>query len=171
MVAMTARSRLEWALRQNGSTVTAFLEHLAGEPVDAHERRHATIQAASPNSLFVDEGYPLLRRSALLRGRRSAQPYLYAESILVPSRLPNAVLWQLRSSMNPIGRILADEGIDFTRTPLPSPQRSPAIVSGNTPVPEEYLLARTHQVDIDGLTVMVIAEWFLLALEPFLAPG
>jgi hypothetical protein len=56
MVAMTTRSRLESALHQNGSTVTAFLEHLAGEPVDAHERCHATIQAVSPNALQVDEG-------------------------------------------------------------------------------------------------------------------
>jgi chorismate-pyruvate lyase len=72
--------------------------------------------------------------------------------------------------MNPIGRILADEGIDFTRTPLPAQQESSASVSGDTVAPEEYLLARRHRVDIDGLSVMVITEWFLPALEPFLVP-
>ena len=73
MVAVAARSRLELALGQTDKTVTAFLEQLVGEPVDAHELRHVMTQASTPNSLGVGEGHPLLQRSAVLRGggRRS----------------------------------------------------------------------------------------------------
>jgi len=38
MVAVAPRLRLESALGQTGTTVTAFLEQLVGEPVDAYER-------------------------------------------------------------------------------------------------------------------------------------
>ena len=78
------RLRLESALRQAGATVTAFLEELVGEPIDAHERRHFMIEAGTPNLLGVAVGHPLLRRSTILRGRRSAQSYVYAESLLDP---------------------------------------------------------------------------------------
>jgi chorismate-pyruvate lyase len=171
MVAVTARSRLELALGQTDKTVTAFLERLVGEPVDAHERRHVMTQASTPNSLGVGEGHPLLQRSAVLRGRRSAQPYMHAESLLVPSRLPAAFCRQLETSSDPIGRILAKEGMDFTRSALPRPDRCRSSVFGDARVPDEHLLDRTYRVDVDGVPIMVIAEWFLPALESFLGPS
>jgi len=41
------------------------------------------IKAGTPNFLGVGEGHPLLRRSTVLQGRRSALPYMHAESLLV----------------------------------------------------------------------------------------
>ena len=119
--AVATRSRLESALSQTGTTVTAFLEQLVGEPVDAHELRHVMIEARTPNLLGVGEGHPLLQRSSVLQGRRSQRPYVHAESLLVPSRLPAAFCRQLETSSDPIGRILAKEGIVFTRSQLPRP--------------------------------------------------
>ncbi|MGA2037385.1 MAG: chorismate pyruvate-lyase family protein [Acidimicrobiales bacterium] len=168
---MTTRSRLELALGQTERTITAFLEQLVGESVDAHERRHVMTQARTPNFLGVGEGHPLLQRSAVLRGRRSAQPYMHAESLLVPSRLPAAFCRRLETSNDPIGRILAKEGMGFTRSALPRPDRCRASIFSDARVPDEHLLARTYRVDVDGVPVMVISEWFLATLESFLRPS
>ncbi len=169
MAAMRPRSRLEQALQGTGTSVTAFLEQLVGEPVDAYELRQVMTQAGAPNALEVGEGHPVLQRSAVLRGRSSDQPYVYAESLLVPDRLPADFFRQLENSTDPIGRILAKEGIAFTRSALPwsVPSRSPVV--DDRPVPEEHLLARTYRVDVDGMPAMVIWEWFLPGLESFLA--
>jgi len=164
------RSHLELELGQTGKTVTAFLEQLVGEPVDAHERRHVMTRAVTPNFLDVGDGHPLLRRSAVLRGRRSAQPYVQVESLLVPSRLPADFCRHLKTSSDPIGRILTTEGVGFTRSSLPGPDRLRAFASGDAPAPKEHLLARRYRVDIGEVPVMVIAEWFLPALESFLMP-
>ena len=171
MVAVAPRLRLESALGQTGTTVTAFLEQLVGEPVDAYERRHVMIKAGTPNFLGVGEGHPLLRRSTVLQGRRSALPYMHAESLLVPSRLPAAFCLQLETTSDPIGRILAKEGIGFTRSPLPRPDRRHGSEFGDAPVPDEHLLARTYRIDVDGVPIMVIGEWFLPTLESFLGPS
>jgi hypothetical protein len=55
-------SVLELGLGRTAGTVTAFLEQLMGEPIEAHERRHTTIEVDSPNSLGVFPGFPLLKR-------------------------------------------------------------------------------------------------------------
>lgn len=161
MMGVTARSRLELALGQTGRTVTTYLEQLVGEPIDAHERHHATARAGTPNAFGVADGHPLLERTAVLRGRRTAQTYVRAESVLVPSRLPGDVCRQLERGSDPIGRILAREGIEFSRSPLDGTVGEAG--------PDDYLLARRYRVEMEGVSVMVIAEWFLPALEAFLA--
>ncbi len=162
-------SGLETALGRANGTVTAFLEHLVGEPIDAGERRQNTTTAEFSNSLRVAEGHPLIVRKAALQGRRSGQSYLYAETVLVPSRLPANVRQRLASSSDPIGRILEEEGITVTRKPLGGP------VPGSGPVSAEvgvavgnYLLARTYRIDAEGTPLMVITEWFLASLRGFL---
>ena len=166
--AVTLRSCLESAFSQGGTTVTAFLEQLAGEPVDVHVRHHAMIEASTPNFLGVEEGHPLLQRSAVLQGRSSMQPYAHVESLLVPSRLPAGFCRQLETGNDPIGRILCKDGIAFTRSELPDPDRSRALVLCGSPVPEDYLFARTYRIDVDGVAVILISEWFLRVLESFL---
>ncbi len=170
MVAMAMRSHLESALSETGRTVTSVLEELVGEPVDACERRHLTVTADTPNLFGVEKGHPLVQRSAVLQGRTSAQPFVNVETLLVPSRLPAAFYRRLETSADPIGRILAMEGIDFTRSQLPGPEATRPSAGGILAVPDDCLLARTYRLEIDGLAVMVISEWFLRSLEPFLSP-
>ena len=166
--AVTMRLHLESALSESGTTVTAFLEQLVGERVDAHDRRHLTIPAGTPNLLGVEKGHPLLQRSTVLRGRVSEQPYVRAESLLVPSRLPAGFCRQLETSSDPIGRILAREGIGFTRSQLPGPDRPMTCARDELPESEDYLLVRRYRVEINEVVVMVISEWFLHTLERFL---
>ena len=168
MVAVTMRVRLESALSETGTTVTAFLEALVGEPIDAHQRRHGTVVAGTANLLGVEAGHLLVERSAVLQGRRSAQTFVNAETLLVPSRLPTAFCRRLWTSADPIGRIMAEEGIDFTRSRPWSPEGRRPTASDGFEAPDEYLLARTYLIEIDGSPVMEITEWFLPSLELFL---
>jgi chorismate-pyruvate lyase len=162
-------SSLESALRRAGGTVTAFLEHLVGEPIDAGERRQQTTKAGFPNSLRVGEGHPLIFRTATLQGRTSGRSYLYAETVLVPSRLPATCRQRLESSSDPIGRILEEEGITITREPLEEPEPGSAPVSPEAGIAVgDYLLKRTYRIDAEGTPLMVITEWFLTSLRGFL---
>lgn len=168
MVTVATSSDLEVALDLAGGTVTAFLEQLVGEPIDAHERHHEMTQAGNPNRLGVGPGCQLLKRTVVLRGRRSAKRYLYAESLLAPGRLPAAFLRRLENSVDPIGRILTEEGIPFTRVALPRPNRLQASGHGDAPpAPDDCPLVRAYRIDVAGVPVMAISEWFLSTLQSF----
>jgi chorismate-pyruvate lyase len=122
--------------------------------------------SGSTGYLGVGKGRHLLRRTVVLRGRRSAKPYLYAESLLVPGRLPDVFFRRLETTVDPIGRILAEEGIAFTRIPLPGPDKRKLAVDGDAcPPPDGCPLARAYRVDVAGVPVMVITEWFLSAVQ------
>jgi chorismate-pyruvate lyase len=167
---MANLSGLESALHRAGGTVTAFLEHLVGEPIDACERRQQATKAASPNSLRVAEGHPLIFRTATLQGRTSGRSYVYAETVLVPSRLPANCRQRLESSSDPIGRILEEEGITITRELLGRPESGSAPVSAKVDIAVgDCLLARTYRIDAAGTPLMVITEWFLPSLRGFLS--
>jgi len=149
-------------------TVTALVEALTGEPIDAHDRQHSSTHARAGNLLGVRAGDVLLRRCAVLRGRNTGRAYLRVESTIVPGRLPEAFFSALEASHEPIGRILAREKIVFTRTPLaPPPPVSPLAPDGSD-APGDHLVARAYRMEVDDVPVMVVAEWFLAELGPFL---
>ena len=164
------KTRLESELRHNATTVTGFLERLVGEPIEVHEHHHVTTQAAIPNLLAVEEGHRLLKRSSVLRGRRSEQPYLHATSLIVPSRLPSSFCRQLEMSSDPIGRIFEREAIAFTRSPLPGPPLDQHSLPGGSSQSDDCLFTRSYRVEVEGVPIMVITEWFLTALARFLGP-
>jgi chorismate-pyruvate lyase len=111
----------------------------------------------------------LLFRAATLKGRVSGDSYLYAESAMVLSRLPDRFRLRLESGSDPIGRILSEEGIAVTREALEGPGLPAiAIPSGVTMSAADDILTRTYRVDIDGIPAMAIAEWFLTSLTRFL---
>ena len=170
MCIVATPSHLAVALARTTGTVTAFLEQLVGEPIDAHERHHEMTHSDTTDCLGVGPGNQLLKRTVVLQGRRSAKPYVYAETLLVPGRLPEAFFNRLETSIDPIGRILTDEGITFTRVPLPGPDRRDEFVHSGAPFAIDGCpVARTYRVDVDGLPVMMINEWFLSTLRSFQA--
>ena len=114
-------------------------------------------------------GHPVIFRTAALRGRVTGRSYLYAETVLVPSRLSANVLQRLELSSDPIGRILEKEEITVTRTSLggPEPHCPPVSPEMATEVGES-LLARSYRVDAEATPLMTITEWFLASLKEFL---
>jgi chorismate-pyruvate lyase len=170
MVRVETRSGLESALESTSGTVTVFLEQLVGESIDAHGCRHEMIGSNGSNALRAGEDQPLLHRSATLRGRESGRSYVYAECVIVTSRLPTGFRHRLETSRDPIGRILAEEGIKVNRAALAAPDGFILPRSSDSQVAfGDYLLVRTYRIDdLTGTPLMAITEWFLPALTPFL---
>jgi chorismate-pyruvate lyase len=170
MVRVETRSRLESALERTSGTVTVFLEQLVGESIDAHGCRHEMIGSNGSNALRTGEDQPLLHRSATLRGRDSGRPYVYAESVIVTSRLPPGFQHRLETGNDPIGRILAEEGIKVDRATLAAPDGFILPRSSDSHLAVgDFLLARTYRIDdLTDTPLMAITEWFLPALVPFL---
>jgi chorismate-pyruvate lyase len=165
MVRVTDASGLRAALERSGGTVTDFLELLVGERIEAHGRHHATIGAPASSPLQVETGRPLLQRTATLRGRPSGRAYVYAASVIVTSRLPAWFAPRLESSSDPIGGMLRQAGLDITRRELAEADNP---VAAQVAV-AECLLARTYRIDAGPTPLMVITEWFLPTLRPFLS--
>jgi chorismate lyase len=163
------RSGLLAALESTSGTVTNFLEELVGESIDAEALRHDIIGAPTSNNLGVAPGEPLLQRTATLRGRISGSSYVYAESVIVTSRLPAGFCLRLESSFDPIGRILEEMGIAVTRENLAEPHLFDPTRPDATAKVGDYLLARTYRIDSGQTPLMVISEWFLRTLKPYLA--
>jgi len=168
MLPVVTESRLKVALNSTSGTVTSFLEELLGERSAAERYHHERISASALNDLGVEEGEPLLRRAATLQGSISGRPYVYAESMIVVSRLPVSFFHRLERSSDPIGRLLDETGITATREDLVEglgigmdrPRNFDEIVHG-------YLLTRTYRIDSQQVPLMIIREWFLETLAPF----
>ena len=167
MVLMADRLDLRAALESTSGTVTDFLEHLVGENIDAQTHHHDSVGAPKANGLRVAEGEPLLLRAATLRGRSSGRSYVHAESVIVVGRLPAEFCRRLEAGTDPIGRILDEMGIPVTRQGVGEPDGVPRPMSDAKV--DEYFLARIYRIDVERTPVMLITEWFLETLIPFLS--
>jgi chorismate-pyruvate lyase len=148
-------------LLEGAEPVTHFLERITGEPIVAEVVRQYPIASWSDRTLGVPGGRPMVHRIAVLKGRASALPYLYAESTFVPERLPAKARVQLDSTSDPIGRVLVAHGFELTRKALPSPGHPdppPVFTVGEQT--SEVVWARAYLLLLDGDPVFVIREWF-----------
>jgi chorismate-pyruvate lyase len=172
MMGVARESGLKAALNGTSGTVTNYLEELVSERIAAKRYRHERIDAPTLNGLGVEEGEPLLRRAATLHGSVSGYPYVYAESVIVVSRLPSSFFHRLETSSDPIGRVLDEVGIATTREDvverlgiaMDRPWNFDQIVRG-------HLLARTYRIDSEQTPLMIISEWFLGTLARFFPNG
>jgi chorismate-pyruvate lyase len=163
MASGSDRERRKVLLESTGM-VTELLETVSGEPIDAERMWHEMVAADSANLISVDRGHKLLHRVALLRGRVTHKPYLYAESFIACHRLPEAICSQLQRTNAPLGRTLASNGLSFRRTLLGEPLGRPMSS-------DEDLLAlirsanaeRSYLIFIDDAPLIAINEWFLPA--------
>ncbi len=169
MTAVASASKLSSALTDTSGTVTNFLEELVGERIAAERCHHVRIGAPAANDLGVDEGEPLLCRAAVLQGCVSGNPYVYAESLIVVSRLPAGFLHRLETSSDPIGRLLDETGTAVTRKHLLGGQ-GPAIGrwSNFDEITRGHVLDRAYRIDFRHRALMIVTEWFLRTLGPFL---
>jgi chorismate-pyruvate lyase len=155
-------SDLRRMLLDHPGTVTHLLETLTGEVIVADVLRQYSIRARSDNGLGVTVGHPMTQRMAVLRGRTTDLPYLYAESRFLPERLPEAAQIQLLRSNAPIGRVLVAHGLKSKREVLPQPgpagREGLSVMAGFS---SEVVWSRAYRLIIDELPVFAIREWFL----------
>ena len=155
-------SDLERTLLDSPGTVTQFLETLTGDLLIADVVRQYPVTAGTENDLGVAAGHALTHRITVLKGRTTSRPYLYAESMFVPERLPEQARAQLERTSDPIGRVLVAHGMRPGREPLPQPERVGAHAPGTVAeLATEIVWSRAYRLKIDGLPVFAIREWFL----------
>jgi chorismate-pyruvate lyase len=146
-------------------SVTSLLETLTGESIVADVVVQEPVEAERDNPLGIAAGDVVIRRVALLRGEISSLPYVCAESVIAPGRLPTQVSAQLEQRRGPIGRVLVTNALPIQREPLPTHR-------DRCPVPQmdgEVELARAYRLIIDGAPAIAIREWFLRPVVDALA--
>lgn len=154
--------RLQRALDDSQLTVTRFLETLVGEEVIAEVVHQSDDGTDTGDYLSVTGGEPLIHRFAVLKGRSTERPYLWAESIYAPSRLPEAVCAELAGTSEPIGRVLTRHGLRLDRTPLSSPDHTekppPDVVTQSQ---FDLVWSRSYRLEVGGIATFAIHEWWL----------
>ncbi len=152
---------LQRALEDGPNTVTQVLEQLTGESIVAEVAGQYTIAAESANALDLATGQPITHRIAVLKGGTSRRPYLYAESIFAPERLPWEVRARLERTSDPIGRILLAHGFSLAREALPPPEQpDPPPAASWRGRGAEIIWARAYVLLLNDLPVFAIGEWF-----------
>jgi chorismate-pyruvate lyase len=166
---VSSAGELLTALQRSKGTVTDFLEHLAGEPIDADILSQKTGTAGNDNLLGLESDAELIYRTVLLTGRRSGRDYVYAESAIAVERLPASARRLLESSRDPIGRVLTKYHFEIRREPL----AGPVTATGNSAAIVELLngvaLARRYLITLGSDPAIVVGEWFLQAVPEALA--
>jgi chorismate-pyruvate lyase len=152
---------IEHAFCRSPGTVTDLLEELTGEPLVADVVRQHPMAAGRDNDLGLAPGQIVTYRAAVLKGRATDIPYVYAESFYPPERLPEPARAELERTSDPIGRILAAAGLALGREPLARPEEAGA--DGPTWAqagPAEIVWSRAYRLTVSGVPVFVITEWF-----------
>jgi chorismate-pyruvate lyase len=154
---------LQRALLVIDGTVTTFLEAWALEPVEVRRlwQREARLGEADP-WLGAGAGTAVLHRAVMLMGGHSGSFFAFAESRILPSRLPPTMRQALEEGAGGgIGQILLACGTDTRREGLwfgrERPERLPEAVSAVT---DGEFLTRTYRVSSSGEPWMLITERF-----------
>ena len=152
---------LSTALRHNTGTVTEWLEHLAGEPIDADIRQQDMGPAAGDNPLGLAPGAPLLHRAVLLTGRETGLAFVYAESAIAVDRLPGSVLGGWRRAATRSAGYCSDHHLVICRDHLCRTAATPADPDVATASRRRRSSRVRYRIVLDGVPVMLVSEWFL----------
>jgi chorismate-pyruvate lyase len=152
---------LQRVLFDHADTVTQFLETLTGEELVAEVIEQYPTAAGAGNHLAVSAALMVTQRRAVLTGRTTALPYVYAESMYVPERLSERSRRRLERTTDPIGRVLAASGLRPSREPVTGSIGAGAATSPTVAPPgPEIVWSRAYRLLIDDVPVFSICEWF-----------
>lgn len=155
-------TRFQRVLLGTDGTVTHILEAYTDEPIEVLKLRHdLDVPGPGDEALEAGPGTPVLRRHVVLRGRRSRQPLLYAEAVVVPGRLDPPVVDGLVGTDKPIGSLLAENRMETFREILAVDCEPAGACAGHLGVdPTADLIFRTYRIVFRGRPVMLITEKF-----------
>lgn len=153
---------LQRALLVIDGTVTKFLEAYMLEPVEVVLLKQETQALATPNRwLDLPAQTEIVARQVLLRGRYSANVYVYAVSLLVPERLPADMLGHLKVEPSGLGRVLLNSQIENRREILWYGHESLANLPKEIEQVTGYdFISRTYRIIAGNRPTMLINEKF-----------
>lgn len=142
-------------------TVTRTLEvhALARVSVDVVAQSEAPTPAAHAECLGVPSGIPALRRRVVI-GAGPAAPVMWAESHIIPSRLPAAFLESLSRAPDGIGQSLQQVQLESCRDMLWFGLDTLPEWSGVDSPPGAQAVTRLYRVITEGQPALLISESF-----------
>ena len=151
------------ALLTIDGTVTQFIEAYTAERVRiALLDQHGEAAGAAARWLDCDPADDALRRRSLLLGASSGRLYAYAESLIVPGRLPAAMRDGLATEPGGLGKIIVDSALETRRECLWFGEDVPRADLPPDLVPEmpAAFLTRSYRILAAGQPMMQITEHF-----------
>jgi chorismate-pyruvate lyase/quinol monooxygenase YgiN len=147
-------------LRDSSDSVTHLLEALTGEPLTADVLQQYSTRVRAGDGLGVGVDRTITQRIVVLKGHRTGVPYVYAESLFVPERLPLGVRTELEHTSDPIGRILATHGLALAGVDLATPPERTRHALDTVAVGAVIEWARAYRLMMGDVVVFAIREWF-----------
>jgi len=111
--------------------------------------------------LDIGPGTQVMMRKVMLRGKYSHKNYIYAESILVPDRLPDVIREALMETQKPIGQLIMQNRMESFREILNCRLEEAGELAEYFDIqPEDNLVSRTYRVFANRQPMMLITEKF-----------
>lgn len=148
-------------------TVTRTLEAQALAPVtvDVLSQRRSVARGEIARNLEVTDGTDAVRRRVVIAVGSLAAPAIWAESYMLPSRLPPGFLGVLHDSPDGIGESLQQVKLESWRDMLWFGLDSPPSWVEESPGPRGKVLHRLYRVIAAGRPTMLISESFAIELR------
>ena len=143
-------------------TITSLIEALTLEPitVDLHQQSIVPASVAHACLLKISPTTTVMRRRVIIRGSESGQAYAYAESLLIPDRLPIGFLTALRENPRGLGSALCGAMVNNRRELLWFGRINALNWPGDLSPPLP-MTTRTYQLVIDNHPAILISEHFV----------
>lgn len=155
-------SPLQRILLITDGTLTEILEAHFLEPIELVKlSQQILIAGADIRPPFAEPGESILERKIKLRGTRSGQVYVYAESLLLADRLEPQFRAELMESEIPLGRLWHKFRLETYKELVSVDCRPCGKLGSRLDCPEDsHVLARTYDVISSGRALMRISEYF-----------
>jgi len=142
-------------------TVTSLIEALTLEPltVGLQEESVEPVPVDYARLLAIHPTTAVVRRRVIIRGSKSRQVYAYAESLLLPDRLPAGFLRTVREDPRGLGSALRRATVTSRRELLWF-GRLVSLEWPGYPLPPLPMTSRTYQLVIDENPAILISEHF-----------
>lgn len=143
-------------------TLTRLLETFLNEQLTV-VKLHETLEASSEPVPYLDlpAHQQIINRKICLQGQDSGINWLYAESIIVPARLPPLFRQELLESQIPIGKLWNKHRVETFKELLPPFQEPAGELADHFNISTDYaLFGRTYRVYSNQTPIMMLTEKF-----------
>lgn len=168
-----AWSPFQRTLVSTDGTVTRTLEAFTGEEIKCVKLDQAfgSVEAAQAEAAALEApaGSTAIRRTILLRGRRSLRNYVHARSTVLVERVPVTMVYGMIYTSKPVGVLLGEDRVETTREILEAGEgRAGSHGEYFGLGPDDPMICRTYRIVVGRHPALLITERFPASL--FLGP-
>lgn len=159
---LSSLSVLQRVILISNGTLTKLLENLVCESltvIKLHE--NLEISPVEIPYLELAKNEQIVQRKICLQGQKSGTNWLYAESIIVPARLPALFREELLKSQIPIGTLWTKHRVEmFKELQPPFCEIAGELATHFNVAQTDKLLGRTYRVFSNQMPIMMLTEKF-----------